>query len=39
VVECAIAALQDGAEWAHDVLAEVLRWFEALVPVIPEHEG
>jgi hypothetical protein len=39
VVECAIAALQDGAEWAHDVLAEVLRWFEALAPVIPEHGG
>ena len=36
VVECAIALLQDDAEWAHDVLAEVLRWFEALAPVIPE---
>jgi aminoglycoside phosphotransferase (APT) family kinase protein len=37
IVECAIAILQDGAEWAHDVLAEVLRWFEALAPVIPEQ--
>ena len=36
VVECAIALLQDDAAWAHDVLAEVLRWFEALAPVIPE---
>lgn len=36
VVECAIALLQGDAEWAHDVLAEVLRWFEALAPVIPE---
>jgi aminoglycoside phosphotransferase (APT) family kinase protein len=36
VVECAIALLQDDAEWAHDVLAEVLRWFVALAPVIPE---
>ena len=36
VVECANALLQDEAAWAHDVLAEVLRWFEALAPVIPE---
>jgi hypothetical protein len=35
VVECSIVLLQDGAEWAHDVLAEVLLWFEALEPVIP----
>jgi aminoglycoside phosphotransferase (APT) family kinase protein len=37
VVECAIAILQDDAGWAYDVLAEVLRWFAALAPVIPEH--
>lgn len=36
IVECAIAALHDGADWADDVLAEVLRWFEALTPVIPD---
>lgn len=36
VVECAIALLQDEAEWAYDVLAEVLRWFEALTPLIQE---
>lgn len=35
IVEGAAALLQDGAEWAHDVLAEVLHWFEALEPVIP----
>jgi len=36
IVECAVARLQDGADWAYDVLAEVLRWFEALRPVVPE---
>jgi len=36
IVECAIAVLQDDAGWAYDVLVEVLRWFEALAPVIPE---
>lgn len=36
IVECAIAVLQDDAGWAYDVLSEVLRWFEALTPVIQE---
>ncbi len=36
IVECAIALLHDRAEWANEMLAEVLRWFEALRPVVPE---
>lgn len=36
IVECAIALLHDQAGWANEMLAEVLRWFEALRPVVPE---
>ena len=37
IVECAIALRQGDVAWWHDALAEVLRWLDALTPVLPEH--
>jgi len=39
VIWPALAAWEDNADWAFDALAEVERWFEQLMPILPLDEA
>jgi hypothetical protein len=39
VIWPAVAAYEDGANWAFDQLEEVERWFEQLAPLLPHEEA